>query len=251
MNYLSVEEAKVASGLRVAFSRGIPVPWGIAIRAILELKNIDYAAVEHRPGEGNEALVAWTGQGSAPVIVYNDERTRIAWSEMLLLAEDIAPFPRLIPEDQGQRVEMMGLSYELCGESGLGWNIRLMLLNDEATSRLAINPRVARQYHQVRTHERIAVRMNAIIDDLSARREAQATRGSHFLVGDRLTAADIYWTAFSVLLDRASDDLCPITSTYEHLPGYFREKLGRPVPNNLIEHRNAVLDAYFKTPMIF
>ena len=66
-SYVSVEQAIAMPGLRIAFSRGVFGPWSEAVRAIYDIKRIDYVAVEQRPGEPNEALQRWTGQSSAPV----------------------------------------------------------------------------------------------------------------------------------------------------------------------------------------
>jgi hypothetical protein len=46
-----------------------------------------------RPGLPNEELQAWTGQRSAPVVAWNDERPRTGWSEIILLAALIEPLP--------------------------------------------------------------------------------------------------------------------------------------------------------------
>jgi hypothetical protein len=72
--YLSVEEAISLPGLRVAFTRGVPGPWGEAVKAILSIKGIPFTPVVQEGGQPNEALVAWTGQSSAPVAVFGDER---------------------------------------------------------------------------------------------------------------------------------------------------------------------------------
>ena len=89
--YVSVEQAIAMPGLRIAFSRGVPGPWGEAVRAIYDIKGIDYVAVEQQPGQPNEALQAWTGQSSAPVAMLDDDRPRVNWHEMLVLAEQLAP----------------------------------------------------------------------------------------------------------------------------------------------------------------
>jgi len=46
-----------------------------------------------------------------------------------MLAERIAPAPRLLPDAVADRALVFGLGRELCGELGLGWCRRLMLVH--------------------------------------------------------------------------------------------------------------------------
>ena len=128
MHYVSVAEARKLQGLRIAFTRGFPGPWSIAAKAMLDVKGIPYTPVLQEAGAPNTELKEWTGQTSAPVIMLNDERPRSHWSEILLLAERIIPEPGLIPEDEDERALMFGLSHELCGEDGLGWTLRELVM---------------------------------------------------------------------------------------------------------------------------
>ena len=51
----------------------------------------------------------------------------IAGLTFFYLAERLAPKPSLIPADATQRALMIGLSHEICGQMGIGWNRRLQL----------------------------------------------------------------------------------------------------------------------------
>ena len=106
----------------------VPGPWSEAAKGLLHVKGISYLPVAHLGGMENSELVAWTGIANAPVAVYDDERPRAHWSEILMLAERLNPEPSLIPADQSDRVVMMGICHEICGEDGLGWNRRLQLI---------------------------------------------------------------------------------------------------------------------------
>jgi len=46
-----------------------------------------------------------------------------------MLAERIAPAPRLLPDAVADRALVFGLGREVCGELGLGWCRRLMLVH--------------------------------------------------------------------------------------------------------------------------
>ena len=64
-SYVTAAEARSMPGLRIAFSAGMPGPWGEAVRCIFDIKKIDYVPVMQVIGEANEELQAWTGQSSA------------------------------------------------------------------------------------------------------------------------------------------------------------------------------------------
>src|SRR6187549_610824 len=95
--YASVDEAIKRGGLRMVVVGGVPSPWGEAAKGILHIKRIDWTAV--RLVYDSEPLRAWAGQRSGPVAIYDDERPRAGWAEILLLAERLAPAPALLPKD--------------------------------------------------------------------------------------------------------------------------------------------------------
>ena len=125
-DYVGIDEARAAAGMRLATTRGVPGPWGEAAKGILYVKRLPYLRVAQEAGEPNEQLRSWTGADSAPIMVWNDEPAVFGWSNILLLAERVAPEPPLIPPQESQRVAMFGLLHELCGEDGFGWNRRLV-----------------------------------------------------------------------------------------------------------------------------
>ena len=127
--YIEVEEAIGMRGLRVVLTPSVPGPWTEAAKAILWVKKIPYVKVRQELMGQNLPLINWTKQATAPVFVYNDERPRTIWNDQLYLAERLQPDPPLIPADIGERTLMFGLSNELCGENGLGWARRLMIIH--------------------------------------------------------------------------------------------------------------------------
>ena len=129
MEFVDVATAKNSPGLRGAFVAGAPSPWGEAAKGFFHIKQLPCVATRYLPGGDNAALVEWTGVDSGPAIVYENEPARSGWAEILLLAERLAPEPRLIPEDPAQRALMFGLAHEICGELGFGWSIRLVMVD--------------------------------------------------------------------------------------------------------------------------
>jgi hypothetical protein len=69
-------------------------------------------------------LKEWAGQRSGPILMYNNERPRAGWAEILLLSERLAPNPSLLPKDAVDRALVFGLAHEICGEQGLAWSRR-------------------------------------------------------------------------------------------------------------------------------
>ncbi len=59
-----------------------------------------------------------------------------------------------------------------------------------------------------------AKRCIAVMDMLARRLKAQAAAGSSYLVGDALSAADIYWTVFSNMIAPMDQVACPMPDRY-------------------------------------
>src|SRR5690606_9665454 len=96
---------------------------------IFQLKGLPYVAVAQAAGQTNAELQAWTGQGSAPVAVWNDEPPCCSWESIAWLAERLAPQPALIPEDPASQAAVFGLTRAMAGQNGFGWCRRLMILD--------------------------------------------------------------------------------------------------------------------------
>ena len=123
--YVSVEDAISRHGVRMVVVGDVPSPWGEAAKGILHIKGVEWVAV--RLTYDNELLRDWAGQRNGPVLIYENERPRSGWAEILLFAERYAPAPPLLPTDPAERALVFGLGHEICGEDGLGWSRRLQL----------------------------------------------------------------------------------------------------------------------------
>jgi len=131
--FVDIEEGRELDGLRLVLTTGVPGPWGEAAKGICHVKRIPFTRVRQELGGTNEILAAWTGQTSAPVAAWNDERPCTTSLEILFLAERIAPDPPLLPDDADERARMFGYCHELIGEQGFGWCRRLLLLHQALT----------------------------------------------------------------------------------------------------------------------
>ena len=96
--YVNVEDAMKRGGLRMVVVGGVPSPWGEAAKGILHIKGIEWVAV--RLDYDSEPLKKWAGQRNGPVAIYESERPRPGWAEILLLAERLAPDEHHLHEHQ-------------------------------------------------------------------------------------------------------------------------------------------------------
>ncbi|MFT5392432.1 MAG: glutathione S-transferase [Gammaproteobacteria bacterium] len=215
-NWISVNEARDTSGLRLVLLRRLPSPWGQAARCMFDVKGIAFQAVERSRGDPPGALLDWTRQNSFPAAMYNDERARTGWEEILWLAERLAPTPSLVPQDLQERVRMFGLARELMGEMGLIWCFRLFAMPDRVDIKLPHNDcgrgEFAEKYHSDGTTaaqaKARAIEVLSLIDDQMA---TQEKRGLDTLIGDALSAADIYLATALNVLAPLSDDKLPLS----------------------------------------
>lgn len=253
--YIDIEQAKRLDGLRIVAPPGRPNPWAEGLKSMCHVKKIPFVLVAKAPGH-DAALQEWTSQSSAPVAIWNDERPRSAWNEQLYLVERLAPQPSLIPDNDEDRIMMFGLCNELCGESGFGWSRRLMVLHG-----ILSNPQAPEQAQTFATYmggkygygqaeaQAAPQRVAQILRNLSARLEQQQTQGSQFLVGAKLSALDIYWSTFAVLVQPLPAELCPID---EQLRASFVNTdpvIAEALSPKLLEHRDRIYRDYLKLPM--
>jgi glutathione S-transferase len=209
--YVSVEEAITRGGLRMVVVGDVPSPWGEAAKGVLHIKGIEWVAV--RLAYDSEPLKNWAGQRSGPVAMYEQERPRSGWAEILLLAERLAPTPSLLPADPAERALVFGLAHEICGEGGLGWSRRLQLVHAGLHSAGGFPERVAKYLgkkygYSPEVGAASCTRVADLVGMLVARLKAQRHAGSRYYVGDSLTAVDIYSATFTAMFDALPPEQC-------------------------------------------
>jgi glutathione S-transferase len=253
--YVDIEQAITMSGLRVVLPPGIPGPWAEAVKGILYIKKLPFVRVRHDRADYTP-LIRWTAQSSAPVIVYNDERPRGVWSDQLFLAERLQPNPALVPSNIEDRVLMFGLSNELCGENGFGWSRRLMLIHTAVTdpnatdeARKGMLAFGSKYGYSPASVAGAPARVAEIVRVLAQHLESQRSRGSRFLIGDRLSALDIYWAVFAALIEPLPETLCP-------MPPEFRRRyicedplVRAATTPQLLAHRDFIYHEYLELPV--
>lgn len=247
--YVTIAEGRKLSGLRLALTQGVPGPWSVAAKSIMEVKGIPFKAVPQLAAQPNEELKEWTGHTNAPIAIYNDERARVGWIEILLLAERLAPEPALIPASPEQRALMFGLAHEICGEQGYGWCARALLFAIQEEAGEGAYTSLKNRYSSGESPEQCAARINAIISMFERQLERQAEAGSDYLIGDSLTALDIYLMAFSNMMVAMEPDMCSMPDFYTQIGPTLDTRLERPTPPIIIEHRNRIAKRHLSLPI--
>ena len=271
LDYISIAEAKKLSGLRLILGAyPIPGPWREACKGLFHVKGIPYTPVvtgnegasdlQIGMNDSQSELIAWTAQASAPVAIWNDERPRSTWVDQLNLAERLDPEPALIPADIDLRRLMFGLINELAGENGLAWTKRLLMV--DGPLRTLPKDHQSRGFYEFiggkyGYSEAVAAaapaRLVNILNEINDQLAAQKGRGSKYLIGDGLTAVDIYWAAFCGLLDPLPEDLCPMVSAWRDptMYGYATSDVNKALTPELRAHREYVYNEHLELPIVF
>ena len=251
---VSISEARKLSGLRLVVLQGFPSPWSQAAKAILRVKQLPYTLVHRTPSDPPGALEAWTRQSSFPAAMFEQERPRTGWAEILLLAERLAPEPALVPADPEQRALFFGLCHELCGEMGLGWARRL----ESVVAGLARTPPdpIAKWLGDKYgfSPESAALAPGRVRDVLGLLAELLAqsnARGGRYLLGAELTALDLYWATFCNLVSPLPPELLTIPERmrpiFTHPDPAIHELLRK---TGLLEHRDRIYRERLELPVV-
>jgi glutathione S-transferase len=250
--YVSAEEAIKRGGLRMVVVGDVPSPWGEAAKGILHIKGIEWAAV--RLAYDDEALKDWAGQRSGPVAIYGQERPRSGWAEILLLAERLVPTPSLLPADPGERALVLGLSHEICGEGGLGWSRRLQMVHAGLQNAGGFSERVAKYLGKkygytpevgAASGRRVADLLGMLVARLNAQRKA----GSHYYVGNSLTAVDIYSATLAAMFRPLPPEQCKMDASTRSAFGLRDAQTDAALDPVLFEHRDMMYAKHLELPL--
>ncbi|MEM9670223.1 MAG: hypothetical protein AAF950_14975 [Pseudomonadota bacterium] len=251
-DYIAPEEAIARKGLRMVVVGNVPSPWGEAAKGIFHMKGMDWAAVSLV--YDNPELTKWAGGNSGPIAVYNDEKPRSGWAEILLLAERLNPESSLIPEDQNDRTLMFGLANELLGEDGLAWSRRLQQIHLGLSGSGGFpNPvaeYLAPKYgHTPELGEAASARTLTLLSHLAERLRAQSTAGSNYYIGSAPSAADIYSATVMALFSPLPEAQCAMNlstrAAFEDLDDATRAALDPA----LLRHRDLMYERHLELPL--
>jgi glutathione S-transferase len=249
VKYEEVNHVIEAEGLRLVLLRGFPSPWGQAAKAMMEFKGLEFTAGALEAGGENTAVVTWSGVNSAPIVAWNEEPPLNRWDDILMLLERLAPERPLIPKEPSERAQLFGLSYLICGQLGFGWNRRLDGVHKQVQSGQPAGWLGEKYGYNETDGELAAHRAVDFLNYLTDILKAQQQRGSRYILGDSVTAVDFYWAAFSNLAVIQPPEECPLDPAIRPMFENVTPSVAAAVDPILIEHRNFIMQSYFKIPM--
>ncbi len=246
--FVPISEAREMTGLRMACLRAIPSPWTEAAKGIFHVKGLDCQYAAQSDSDPEQAIAGWAGDSTVPVVAWQDEPLRTGWVEILLLAERLNPDKPMLPADWEDRATVFGIGQEICGEMGLGWAARNMLVgNSFSENAEGFHPKVATFLagkYGYRASEDYRARVIDILTGLSARIECR-----NYLVGNTLTAADIYWAAFANLIDPLPEDLLPMHPGFRKSYSAADDGVKAAISPALKAHHLRVYTNHLETPV--
>ena len=254
--FITLEESgSMEKGTRVTFVPGVQAMFSEALKNICYVKKVPLTRVLHpvmgvdeKTGEDRQAkLYELTSQTSLPTMFHDEERPRNVWIEQLALAERIGTndSPKLIPDNFEHRVDMFGLCAVVLGEDGLTWNMRIL-----------IDSPLGQKYgYSEKASSAAPGKIAEVITLIDRRLEAQEKQGSRYLVGDALTAVDIYWATMSMTILPVPLEIMPKTKQNQGMLMFFAANSEIPeIANALTErikdHQLYILTTYCETPAV-
>ena len=230
----------------------VPSPWGEAAKGIFHIKGLQWVAV--RLAYDSDALKAWAGQRSGPVAIFDNERPRSGWAEILVLAERLAPAPVLLPADAAERALVFGLAHEICGEAGLGWSRRLQMVHAGLHNAGGFSERVAKYLgkkygYSPEVGTVASARVAQLLRMLATRLKAQHAAGSRYFVGDALCAVDVYSATFMAMFDPLPTEHCKMDASSRAAFGLRDEPTDAALDPILFEHRDMMYARHLELPL--
>jgi len=164
----------------------------------------------------------------------------------------------LIPVDVDERARMFGLANELLGENGLVWVKRLLMVDGPLKALAADDPQrgfwifFGEKYgYSPAAAELAARRIEAIVTTFSKQLISQQARGRRYLIGDRLSALDVYWAACCGILDPMPPERCPMADAFRGTYGNTDPRIDKALTRELRAHRDFIYDEHLEMPIVF
>ena len=254
--FISLDEAAaMTTGTRVTFIPGLPALYAEALKNICFVKGIPLIralhpmmGVDKETGADRQArLYELTSQTSIPTMFHDTERPRNVWIEQLGLAERIGATgtPKLIPDDYAQRAQVMGLCEVVLGEDGMVWNMRI----------LADSPLAQKYGYSEAASAAAPAKVAAVLKLIDECLATQEQQGSRYLVGDSVTAADVYWATMSMCVKPPPPEIMPLTQQNKGMLKFFGMNGQIPAVAEVLtprieEHQRYILTTYCETPAV-
>jgi glutathione S-transferase len=249
--YADVEDAIARDGLRMVVLSGVPSSWTEAAKGLFHIKRIPWVAV--RLVYDNEALKAWAGQLSAPVVAYNDEPRISGWAEILSLAERLAPDPAMLPANPVERARALELGEKFCAPNGLGWMRRLQNVHAGLQKSGGFNERIAgylgKKYgYTPEVGATAGARTRELLDVFGSTLRARRAAGSDYYL-DSLSAVDVYSATFMALFKPLPEAVCQMNPATRAAFEWLDAETAAAIDPILIEHRDMMYARHLALPL--
>jgi glutathione S-transferase len=253
MRFVTLEEARAATGLKLVVAASLPSPWSEAAKGILHVKGLD--AVLVRFASTDKAVREWMGWHNVPVLLAPGEPIRTHWTEILETAERLGAergSPTLVPTAEDERMQLFGLAHELLGENGLVWSGRLLVIDRGLVTEgkegfpVRIAQYLAPKYgHAPERVDAARARVRAVFD-----RFARLLEGKTYALGGALTALDLYIATAIAPFAPMSEALCPDTHPIvRHAFATASPDLSKAIPPALVAHRDRIYEKHLEVPV--
>jgi glutathione S-transferase len=253
LEYVDLTTARAARGTRIVTSALVASPWSEATKGMFTLASLPAMVVSR--GRDATDITAWTGVDNVPAVLHEDEPVRTNWAAIVGLAARLAGRGVLVPTDPEERADVMGLLELIAGETGLGWNARLAMIQVSHESdgqrgfSMPVAMYLAKRYGFDRTalpselRERVARQLRVVEQRLEA-------RASSYFGGDHPNAVDVYAAAFLTPLAVIDETTCPqMIAPLRAAFGTAHELLGDLVPPLLWAHRTMMFERHLTLPI--
>ena len=140
---------------------------------------------------------------------------------------------------------MFGLCAVILAEDGLTWNMRIL-----------IDSPLGRKYgYSEEASSSAPGKIAEIISLIDNRLQAQEKRGSQYLVGDSITAADIYWATMSMTVLPVPEEIMPKTKQNKGMLFFFEANSKIPaieeaLTKRIEDHQQFIFTTYCETPAV-
>jgi glutathione S-transferase len=255
MHFIELEAARSLNVPLMTVAAALPSPWSEAAKNIFHVKKIDLPLVRFRGA--NPEVAKWSGTNNTPVLLCPGEPRRTSWAEILTFAERTGGAVSLVPESADDRIRLFGIAHELAGEGGLGYNARLVMLHGSfASDGVEGFPIAAAKYLAPKYGYTDACfpaakqRVIDVLDLLHRLVERARGEGRSYLLGDRLTALDIYLATFLTPIVGVSEQECPaMMPQLRPAFSYLHNEVGRAVTPELTAHRTRIFERHLMWPI--
>jgi glutathione S-transferase len=199
-------------------------------------------------------LKEWAGERSGPIAIYDNEKPRSRWNDILILVERLAPEPALLPKDAAARALVFGLAHEICGEGGLAWSRRLELIHAGLQNCGGFPQRVAKYLGKKYGYSPGAgaaapARIIALLRMLAARLKTQQRAGSRYYVGEAPTAVDVYSATAMALFRPLPHAQCRMEAATRTAFERADAAIDAALDPILLEHRDMMYARHLELPL--